>query len=98
MLFQNCVYITLCAQELWPRLEGSYSIQEGQEVRLTVAAGAEVTMEPVPTFPVNYALLNEMAAVGDTIFIGRYLVCIPCCEYREFLIAASWRPRPACEH
>ena len=31
-------------------------------------------MDPVPRFPVNYANFTNMAEVGDTIFIGRYLV------------------------
>ncbi len=31
-------------------------------------------MDPVPRFPVNYAHFTAMAEVGDTIFIGRYLV------------------------
>ena len=62
------------AQNLWPRLEGSYEITAGQEIRLTVDAEASVSMEPVPRFPVNYANFTAMAEVGDTIFIGRYLV------------------------
>ena len=61
-------------QNLWPRLEGSYQITAGQEVRLTVQADAAVSMEPVPRFPVNYANFTAMAEIGDTIFIGRYLV------------------------
>ena len=39
-------------------------------------ADAPITMEPVPTFPVNYPDFHTMAEVGDTIFIGRYLVRI----------------------
>ena len=61
-------------QNLWPRLEGSYEIKAGQEIRLTVDAEASVSMDPVPRFPVNYANFTAMAEVGDTIFIGRYLV------------------------
>ncbi len=61
-------------QNLWPRLEGSYQITAGQEVRLTVKADTPISMDPVPRFPVNYPRFTSMAEVGDTIFIGRYLV------------------------
>ena len=60
-------------QELWPRLEGTYTVEEGQEIRLTVA-DVPISLDPVLLFPVNYPSFNTMAAVGDTIFIGRYLV------------------------
>ena len=60
-------------QELWPRLEGTYTIKAGQEIRLTVAS-VPITMEPVLVFPINYPSFNTVADVGDTIFIGRYLV------------------------
>ena len=69
---------------MWPRLEGSYEIKAGQEIRLTVDAEAAVSMDPVPRFPVNYANFTAMAEVGDTIFIGRYLVRPP-----------AWLCRPA---
>ena len=37
-------------------------------------ADTPISMEPVPRFPVNYPRFISMAEVGDTIFIGRYLV------------------------
>ena len=41
-------------------------------------ADAAISMDPVPRFPVNYANFTAMAEVGDTIFIGRYLVRRQC--------------------
>ncbi|KXZ44880.1 hypothetical protein GPECTOR_61g833 [Gonium pectorale] len=56
----------------WPIHEESFAVTAGQQVIITtrpdvVASGA--------VLPITYSKFTEMAVKGDTIYVGRYLVC-----------------------
>lgn len=55
----------------WPVHEGTFTITAGQTITLTTrdVEASETVL------PVTYDQFNTMAEAGDTIYVGRYLVC-----------------------
>mmetsp|Transcript_33774 Transcript_33774/g.60980 ORF Transcript_33774/g.60980 Transcript_33774/m.60980 type:complete len:646 (-) Transcript_33774:934-2871(-) len=56
----------------WPIHEESFNVTAGQEVILTTRSDVTASSN---ILPITYSGFTEMAEKGDTIYIGRYLVC-----------------------
>jgi pyruvate kinase len=56
----------------WPIHEESFNVVAGQQVILTTRNDVVATKD---ILPVTYDKFNGMAQAGDTVYIGRYLVC-----------------------
>ncbi len=56
----------------WPIHEESFTVTSGQQVIITTRTDVEASGA---VLPITYDKFTEMAQKGDTIYIGRYLVC-----------------------
>ncbi|GIL75743.1 hypothetical protein Vretimale_15284 [Volvox reticuliferus] len=56
----------------WPIHEESFTVAAGQQVIITTRTDVEASSS---VLPITYSKFTEMAVKGDTVYIGRYLVC-----------------------
>ncbi|PNW82489.1 hypothetical protein CHLRE_06g280950v5 [Chlamydomonas reinhardtii] len=56
----------------WPIHEESFAVTAGQQVIITTRTDVDASSN---VLPITYSKFTEMAVKGDTIYIGRYLVC-----------------------
>lgn len=56
----------------WPWYPTKLEIRAGQTVTLTGSSDVECSSS---VFPLNYDQFHKMCEVGDTVYVGRYLVC-----------------------
>lgn len=56
----------------WPIHEESFTVTAGQQVIITTRTDVDASGS---VLPITYSKFTEMAVKGDTVYIGRYLVC-----------------------
>ncbi|GLC77052.1 hypothetical protein PLESTF_001878200 [Pleodorina starrii] len=56
----------------WPTHEESFTVAAGQQVTITTRTDVDASDS---VLPITYSKFTEMAVKGDTVYIGRYLVC-----------------------
>ncbi|EFJ40338.1 cytosolic pyruvate kinase [Volvox carteri f. nagariensis] len=56
----------------WPIHEESFAVTAGQQVVITTRTDVDASGS---VLPITYNKFTEMAVKGDTVYIGRYLVC-----------------------
>lgn len=59
-------------EQMWPTHDRVITVKAGNTVTLTTRTGVEASDD---VLPITYDKFHDMAEVGDTIYIGRYLVC-----------------------
>ncbi|KAG2492389.1 hypothetical protein HYH03_009335 [Edaphochlamys debaryana] len=60
----------------WPIHEESFAVTAGQKVTITTRADVDASGSASgAVLPITYSKFTEMAVKGDTVYIGRYLVC-----------------------